>query len=291
MTLPTETTVVTYPAGAVTSAGVVLHVEAAPDDRLAVILDVTACHPVDAAWPDQGADRAVLRVAGTDVDVVDCVVAATDGEVLYLGADVPVRKGTEGWTFLVAHLVEAAAGAPLVEGAEVTVIVDAAYRADLSLGHTACHLASLALNATLAAAWSKEVQADALGNPNFDAIAIESSTIEERGSLDIYRVGKSTRKKGFAPAALTDDIVAVSTAVNELLTAWVSAGGPVIIEADGPGLIDRRYWHSTVDGTAVSIPCGGTHASDLAELGGIQVVLTTSSLDSAVEARMVTRVG
>ena len=63
MTLPTSDTVVLYPSGATTAEARVVHVEAVelPEGtRLAVVLDRTACHPVDAGWPDQGPDRAVL---------------------------------------------------------------------------------------------------------------------------------------------------------------------------------------------------------------------------------------
>ena len=106
MTLPATDTVVLYPAGSTRNGAVVLHVEPVPDGRTAVLLDETACHPVDAGWPDQGTDRAVLLTStGAEVAVTEAVVAATDGETLFIGADVPVRKGEEGWAFVVAHLV------------------------------------------------------------------------------------------------------------------------------------------------------------------------------------------
>ena len=105
MTLPSSDTVVSYPAGVVDGAGTVVHLEPLGDGRTAVLLDATPCHPVDAGWPDQGADHATLSWEGGSASVVDCVVAATDGTQLYLGADIPVRKGTEGWAFVVAHLV------------------------------------------------------------------------------------------------------------------------------------------------------------------------------------------
>ena len=59
MSLPVTDTRVTYPSGALVSTGTVLHVEPA-GDHLAVVLDETACHPVDAAWPDQPADTATI---------------------------------------------------------------------------------------------------------------------------------------------------------------------------------------------------------------------------------------
>jgi alanyl-tRNA synthetase len=291
MTLPRIDTRVSYPAGALASTGTVLHTEAAVDGRRVVLLDDSACHPVDSAWPDQPADRATLTVNGTVLDVLDCVVGATDGATLYLGAEVPVRKGTDGWAFVTAHLVDDAAAteAGLVEGAEASIAVDADYRHALSVGHTACHLASLALNAELTESWSKPAPSDALDHPNFDALAIETSRIEERGSVDIYRIGKSLRKKGFAPARLVDDLGEVETGVDARLTAWVTSGAAASVERDGELLTDRRYWTTTLDGRAVSIPCGGTHVATLAELSAPQVTLHAEQSDSALELRMTTR--
>ncbi|MBO0909505.1 metal-dependent hydrolase [Arthrobacter sunyaminii] len=284
MSLPTVDTTVTYPAGAVESSGTVLHVSDADGARV-VLLDTTAVHPVDAGWPDQGADRAVLTTAdGTSHEIRDAVVAATDGTDLFLGADVPVKKGTEGWAFTVAHLLPA--GAAVREGDSVRIDVDAAYRSALSAGHTACHLASLALNRQLAGAWKKDVLTDAAGNPNFDALAIETSTITEHGSTDVYRLGKSLRRKGFVPDTLLADLPAAEAGINAILADWTATGAEVRIECDGVGLTDMRRWSVDLPGGTVSIPCGGTHAASLKETGGIQVTLTAEEGDGAVTVTM-----
>ncbi|MEO7007317.1 MAG: metal-dependent hydrolase, partial [Terrimesophilobacter sp.] len=94
MTLPSAATVVTYPAGDVSGTATVLHVEEVAGGLTAVLLDATPCHPVDAAWPDQGPDLATLSWPGGSSAVRDCVVGATDGATLYLGEDIPVRSGT-----------------------------------------------------------------------------------------------------------------------------------------------------------------------------------------------------
>ncbi|WAP52066.1 metal-dependent hydrolase [Arthrobacter sp. ATA002] len=285
MTLPTEHTTVTYPSGAVESAGSVQDVRDLPGGARAVLLDVTAVHPVDAGWPDQGADRAMLETAaGRTYEVQDAVVAASDGTSLYLGADIPVKKGTEGWVFAVAHLLPA--GAEVQEGEAVRIKVDPAYRAALSAGHTACHLASLALNRQLAGAWKKEVLPDAAGNPNFDALAIETSTIKEHGSTDVYRLGKSLRRKGFRPEVLLEDLPAVEAGINAILAEWTAAGADVRIECEGERLTDLRRWSVDLPEGTVSIPCGGTHAASLLETGGIQVTLTASEGDGAVTVVM-----
>ena len=269
MALPTSDTIVTYPAGATVGTATVLHTEQQEDGRIAVLLDATPCHPVDAGWPDQGPDRAAIAWGHSTADVVDCVIGATDGIRLHLGVDIPVRKGTEGWTFVVAHLVEVAPP----EGQEVTVTVDAEYRRELSLGHTACHLASLALNRALADRWTKESPADALGSPNFDQAANDTSTIVPNGSFDTYRLNKSLRRKGFVTDGFAEALPAVTDAVNAQLASWVAADSPVRIDRDGDLLTDRRQWVCTLpDGEAV-IPCGGTHASSLGELGDLRVTL------------------
>ena len=275
MPLPLLSTVVTYPQGALESTGTVLYVEQLDDGRTAVVLDQTAFHAVDMAWPDQGADHGTL--AG--LEVVDAIVGATDGSTLFIGSEVPVRKGTEGWAFVVVHLVLGT----VTEGDSVEVLVDADYREALSIGHSACHLASLALNDALASAWTKDVATDAAGQPNFDALAIESSTILPNGSRDVYRVGKSLRKKGFNPAAL-DDVPLVEAAANERLAGLVGSAASIRIETDGPRLDDRRYWVSG----QYRIPCGGTHRDSVTDLVGTRIGLDRSEVNGAMELVMTT---
>lgn len=278
-------TVVTYPAGATASRGTVVHVADAGDGRTAVVLDETAFHPVDTAWPDQPADRGTLGVGGAELVVVDAVVGATQGDGLLLGPDVPVRTGTEGWTFVVAHLV--ADGSAIAAGDTVDVTVDAAYRAALSAGHTACHLASLALDAALADAWRKDAPTDALGAPAFDALAIQESRILPDGSRDVYRIGKSLRRKGFDPDAL-GDLDALRVRVDAQLADWIAAGGAVRIERDGDTLADRRTWVCELPGAEARIPCGGTHVASLHELSAATVAFTSAPVEGGLELVMTT---
>ncbi|MEX1077953.1 MAG: metal-dependent hydrolase [Homoserinimonas sp.] len=275
MPLPTTDTVVSYPSGATTGTATVLHAESLDSGQIAVLLDTTPCHPVDAGWPDQGPDRATLSWDQIVADVVDCVVAATDGTSLYLGSEVPARKGTEGWAFVVAHLVEVAPP----EGTEVTVTVDADHRRALSIGHTACHLAALALNRALADRWSKEASADALGSPDFDQAANATSTIVPGGSFDTYRLNKSLRRKGFITDGFAATLPAVTDAVNAQLASWVAADSPVRIARDGEHLTDRRSWVCSLPDGEATIPCGGTHASSLGELGKLEVTLELDDVE------------
>lgn len=293
MTLPTTDTRVTYPQGAVGSTSRLLHVEMRDDGRRAVLLDTTAFHPVDNAWPDQGPDRGELIIGGRAWPVTDCVVGATDGTTLYLGAEAPVRKGAEGWAFVVVHLIDGdgsdgsdTSDSP-GEGDDVTVRVDGGYRAAVSAGHTGCHLASLALNRALADRWKKDVAPDALGAPNFDALAIDTTVIGEFGSLDRYRLGKSLRRKGFSVEDL--DIEVTAAAVNGTLAAWTATGATIGIDVDGPGLTDRRRWICDLPGERAEIPCGGTHLTSLAGVD-VSVRLGLADLAGTPVLRMDTRV-
>jgi alanyl-tRNA synthetase len=284
VTLPSSDTIVTYPDGATTSSGTVLHVEQLSDGRYVVILDRTACHPVDSAWPDQPADRGTLTGAHGPQPLVDAVTGGVHGGVLHLGAALPVRTGTEGWAFVVAHVI---AGPPPAVGETVRVDVDEEQRAGLSAAHTGCHLAALALDLALSDAWSKPAPTDALGNPAFDALAIQRSRIHPRRSVDTYRIGKSLRRKGFSPAAL-DDPTAVAGRINAQLAEWIVGGGAVRVERDGAGLSARRTWVCELPSGTTDMPCGGTHVRDVAELVGLSVELTTRAIEGALELTMET---
>lgn len=288
--LPSRDTVVTYPVGALTATSRVLHIAPVSGGRVAVITERTSFHPVDAAWPDQPADAGVLR-SGVETFVIrDAVVAATDGESLHLGADIPVRKGVEGWSFLVAHLIDE--GAAITEGDEVVIEADATTRRVLSAGHTACHLASLALNRALAGRWSKAAREDALGSPDFDGIAIASSRIAANGSVDRYRLNKSLRRAGFDTASLPGHLDSLSEQVAGQLEQWIASGAAVRVERDGDGLTERRAWACDLpDGTA-RIPCGGTHLDSLAEFSAVVPTLAvaddagTPVLEMSTEAHL-----
>lgn len=292
MTLPDRDTTVSYPAGALATTATVLHVEQLADGHTAILLDETSCHPVDSGWPDQGPDRAVLRVrsapAAVELPIVDCVVGATDGSALHLGRDIPVPKGTAGWAFVVVHLATDDAAGAVAEGDSVDVQVDGEYRHALSAGHTACHLASLALNAALADRWKKDVRADGLGNPDFDGTANDVSLIREFGSTDTYRLGKSLRKKGFITDDLEDALGDIEATVNTSLADWVATDAAVRVDRDGDALTDRRTWVCELPGHTVRIPCGGTHLSSLGELGGLRAELTVTDVDGTMVLTMET---
>ncbi|MBF8193581.1 metal-dependent hydrolase [Nonomuraea sp. K274] len=259
-----NSTDVTFPDGRISGRSQIVGVVPV-GARHGLVVAETPFHPLDHTWPDQPADRGTIG----GLPVVDCVTGAqsTTGEV-FLGDAIPVRRGAEDWQWLVVHVTES----PLAVGTDVDLEVDGVFRAALSAGHTACHLAALALNAALAGRWRKEVARDRLGNPDFDQAAITSSRIGEHGSVDVYRLGKSLRKKGFSAEDL--DLGLVAQQVNDRLKEWVAAGAPVRLDVPGLGLTARRTWHCSLPDGEASIPCGGTHVRHTAELGRAEVTLT-----------------
>jgi len=287
VTLPHSDTTVLFPDGTVSADAVVLLVQPLPDGRVGVVLDRTPFHPIDLAWPDQGPDRGVLVAGDDEWPVLDVLIGATDGQDLTVGDGMPVRPGTEGWTFVVVHVTPS--DTELAEGRTVRAAVDTDLRTALSVGHTACHLASLALDHALAGAWSKPVPTDDLGAPAFDRLAVDRSVIRRYGSEDTYRVGKSLRKQGFDPSSL-DDTEVLAARVEATLRDWIATGAPVRIEREDQGLTGRRTWVCALPDGEARIPCGGTHVASLAELGPIAVRFATEPQKGGLGLTMTTRV-
>lgn len=264
-----ESTIVTFPQGATTGTATVVLMTQLPDGRAAVVTDSTPFHPLDHTWPDQPADRGTL--AG--LPVADCLTGAVapDGTV-HLGADIPVRRGEPGWAFVVVHVLPS--GGASAVGERVELVVDEQYRSELSRGHTATHVMALAMNAAAAPLWTKDVdRTDALGHPDLDSIAMAESRILPLGARDTYRLGKSVRKKGLSGDTLREALPAIQEQVNTQLAEWIGAGGAVHVETGGDARLEaRRLWTAQLPGgAAVSIPCGGTHVSDLRDLGRVTI--------------------
>ena len=271
----TAATIITFPSGSLVETARVVGVHPAQDGAV-VVLDRTPFHPVDHTWPDQPGDRGTLRVDGVEVAVTEAVMAAVsdEGEVA-IGADIPVKRGAEGWTWLVGHRIEAVPSL-LAAGAEVEATVDAAHRAGLSRGHTACHLASLALDLAVADLWRKDPGSDALGTPDFEGRANQTSFIHEDGAVDEYRLGKSLRKAGFDTEGFAASLTEREERINAQLAAWVASAAPSRIDVEGDTIVDRRRWVCALPVGTASILCGGTHASSLAEFASIRVSLDIS---------------
>jgi alanyl-tRNA synthetase len=269
-------TLVTFADGSVTGEGAVTRVEAASEGAV-VVVDATPFHPVDHTWPDQPGDSGALILGDARVVVVEAVMAAvSDGGDFAVGADIPVKRGAEGWTWLVGHRIDGEIPSALVDGAAVRLEVDAAHRAGLSRGHTACHLASLALDLAVADLWRKDPGADALGTPDFEGRANQSSRIHEDGSVDEYRLGKSLRRAGFDTETFAATLADREAAINAKLSDWVASAATSRIVAEGPTIVDRRRWHCALPEGEAVILCGGTHAASLTEFAAISVALDLS---------------
>ncbi|PTT45469.1 hypothetical protein [Aeromonas sp. HMWF016] len=241
-----------------------------------LVTDLTPFHPQSHLWPDQPGDMGHARWEGGEAAIGPCRMGAIspDGE-LFVDAEIPVKRGAEGWRFVVVHPLAGDHTLPI--GSRIELQVDRAARHTLSLGHSGCHLAALALNRVLIPYWRKEVsEHDALGQPDFDRLAIQSSRVEPCGSREQYRIGKSLRKKGVNSEALLADLALIAEKVNQQLADWIAAGGEIRRSRAGEAIIDSRYWHCTLEGQEVTIPCGGTHVASLAELGEVRVTLNPS---------------
>ncbi|MFJ6531695.1 hypothetical protein [Microbacterium sp. NPDC091662] len=269
-------TIVTFADGTVAGEGIVTRVESVGDGAV-VVVDTTPFHPVDHTWPDQPGDSGTITVAGDAVAVTEALMAAISDEGEFaVGSEIPVKRGAEGWTWLVGHRIEGAVPASLVEGAQAELAVDGARRVELSRGHTACHVASLALDLALSDLWRKDPGEDALGNPDFEGRANQSSRIHEDGAVDEYRLGKSLRRAGFDTETLAATLADRAAQVNDRLAAWIASGATSRIEAEGPTIVDRRRWHCALPEGEAVILCGGTHVDSLAAFASITVSLDLS---------------
>ncbi len=281
------TTLVTFPTGATEGASAVrelvpLGVPELPAGGLGLIVDTTPFHPVDHTWPDQPGDSGTVLVDGVIYPVVDAVTGAIgpDGRFA-IGEDIPVKRGDEAWSWQVVHVLESVPEPEALLGANAQLRVDAERRRMLSAAHTGCHLMALALNEALAERWRKSPgREDSFGRPDFDAIAMESSRMDEHASTDRYRIGKSLRKKGFDPDGLAEQLPELTDRVNARLAGWIAADAPVRIELFGgektARLTARRQWVCELPEGTASIFCGGTHVARLGELDALQCALSLS---------------
>lgn len=266
-------TIVTFADGTVAGEGTVTRVETGAAGTV-VVVDATPFHPVDHTWPDQPGDRGSIGVDGDAVPVTEALMAAVSGDGEFaVGGDIPAKRGAEGWTWLVGHRIDGAAPEWLTAGSRVSLSVDAPRRAGLSRGHTACHLASLALDLAVADLWRKEPGEDALGNPDFEGRANQSSRIHEDGAVDEYRLGKSLRRAGFDTETFAATLADREQRINATLAAWIAAGASSRIETEGPTIVDRRRWRCELPEGVAVILCGGTHVDSLTEFSSITVSL------------------
>lgn len=273
----TGSTRVTYPRGETRGTSAIILAEPYNGDpsKLIVVTEETPFHPVDHTWPDQPSDAGTLSVGGAAFTISDVLTGAIQAgsDELKLDKEIPVRKGADGWSFVVAHVVEVAGAvaAESLPGQVAFLEVDPVRRMQLSAAHSACHIAALALNKCTARLWRKEVLKDSLGHPNLDQLAMQVSKITTGGSTDHYRFGKSLRKQGLDSAALLEQITGVEACVNAQLDAWLKTDAAIRVEAPHAGLDARRTWACDLPDGPAQIPCGGTHLTNVREFDGVKV--------------------
>ncbi len=261
-------TLVTFASGRTTGRGLVVRTVSPSSGGPLVVVDSTPFHPVDHTWPDQPGDTGWID----DQAVINTVMAASGpGGDLLVAADIPVKRGEPGWTWHVAHCLADGAALPEV-GTQVDLTVDAERRWALSAAHTACHLAALAMNRATSRLWRKEVRLDSLGNPDLDQLAMESSVIDDGGSTDIYRFGKSLRKRGFDSTGFADQIAVIVADVHSQLETWIASEAPIVVADGGDRRVSApRRWTCALPEGLAEMPCGGTHIADLGAFGAVRV--------------------
>ena len=263
---------VTFPSGSCREKSIVMAVAQHGDDFI-LMTEATPFHPRDFQWPDQPEDKGcVENEDGRRYTLSDTVFVGISPEGIFsVGDEIPVKKSSPDWYFCVGHVVRGER--PLFSrGAAIVLQVDEERRTALSRAHSATHVMSLALNRTLAPLWRKEAPwIDALGNPNFDQIAMEQSEIGLLSCTDRYRLGKSLRKRGFTTDGLRESLPRCVEEVNAAIAAWLAEGSDIRVRTEGDSLTSYRYWCATVDGIDVEVPCGGTHVRCFREIGTARI--------------------
>jgi alanyl-tRNA synthetase len=274
-TIETDT-LVTFPTGACSGVGQVLGCYRLATGGWGVVVDATPFHPVSHLWPDQPADRGWLN----DQPLTDCLTGTVNriNGGLQLGQQISARRGDPDHRFVVVHCL-AGERCPVTMGDAVQLRVDTAHRQALSQAHSACHLATLALNESLEAWWRKDPGIrDARGHIDFDRLAIAESRITPGASVDTYRLGKSLRKRGFRSADACEELSAIEFQASALLASWLSTGVTIAVECEGPGLSDSRRWVAQVaDEPQWAVFCGGTHVVRMDRSTPIEIELTTGA--------------
>lgn len=265
-------TLVEFPQGITESTSTVL--KSWHDSSLGkylFITDVSPFHPSDHVWPDQPADYGQVVSSGNTYQISNSLTGAFSPEQeFFLDSDIPVKRGEEGWSFVVVHVCENKVDCH----SSVRLIVNNDRRLKLSKAHSSCHLAALALNKALHSFWSKETRTDSLGNFDFDSLAIQKSHVGLQESVDIYRLGKSLRKKGLSAVDVESNLASIEDTCNSIVNEWVSTDCPIEIICPDKHLDSKRLWQCALPNGVASIPCGGTHVNNTLQLLGLRVNLS-----------------
>ncbi|PMJ95511.1 metal-dependent hydrolase [Vibrio sp. 10N.261.55.A7] len=247
------------------------------NNQLNVVTRETPFHPVSHIWPDHPADKGQITVCGRTLDVDSCLVGAVEvsTNTLYVGSEIPVKRDADGWAFVVVHCIKDC-NLEINVGDCIRLEVDKDYQQALSRGHSAGHLAYLALNKILTESyWRKDAdRKDPHGNYDFNSYAQVTSFVTEDTCHDVYRLGKTLRKRGLNSAQMIEDLVLIAERVNQQLEYWIQSNAVVMMSCEGEFLTSSRYWSCDLgEGAKATIPCGGTHITSLEEFHTLKVTL------------------
>lgn len=261
-------------------------------ENFIVIVETTPFHPRDYRFCDQPQDRGYIEdVQGKRYPLADVVFVGISPEGIFsVDEEIPVKKNEPGWYFCVGHVIHGDRPT-LSSKSPITLQVDETNRSALSRAHSAAHMMALSLNRTLAPLWLEESPCpDALDAPDFDHVTLESSSVSPMHCRDVYRIGKSLRKKGFAGDSLKADLKRHEDELNALIEKWLLEDVPVVVRADGDDLTSFRSFCTRIEGRSVEIPCGGTHVRSLREIGNVLVRLSMPD-DTTLQADTFVREG
>ncbi|MFZ2315108.1 MAG: hypothetical protein WAW86_05565 [Gammaproteobacteria bacterium] len=275
--LPSENTLVTFPSHSHKETSVIQAIFdfANHPDKKIIIVERTPFHPVDHRWPDQPGDRGEMLVMEQKYEIINSIMVGWDpnNKATYFDSEIPVTRDNDDWLFWVGHVVVCAQEASDMLGKAATLIVDENYQFSLSVAHSICHLTSLSLNKCTKDLWDKPVMQDSLGNPNFDALAIQKSLISPFASADSYRLGKSIRKKGLDVQQFFERLPMIEKAINDQLKIWLQSDLHPTVMPEICNINERRYWKVELPDGAAQIPCGGTHLNNFKNIKGVKVKL------------------
>lgn len=246
------------------------------DSMFAVVTDISPFHPVNYSWEDQPSDSGRMIIEDRSIDIVKTVISASDrysNEIVY-HHDIKgfIQDRNPGnIDFGIAHFIFTDDSILTKSGAMISLEVNQLYRNKLSLAHSACHLMALALNKVTAEYWKKNIANDSLGNPDLDNLAIVRSKITALSSKDIFRLGKSIRKKGLDTQSILSDINQLAEKIEKTVNQWILSGGEITLSSNNDNVISKKTWHCRIEGKEVSIPCGGTHVKNISEIKRVKV--------------------
>ncbi|RAW96404.1 hypothetical protein CKY04_15280 [Photorhabdus sp. S8-52] len=242
------------------------------EDGAILITQDSPFYPKNYKWPDQLHDNGIISIDDKELAVTKVYTTGLIDGHLYIDQEI-TKQATPPAKIMPAHYLPDLQGISERDliGKTVTLSVNDKTRYRVSATHSMAHFMSLSLNKATNHIWSKVYDTDDLGNYNLDKAAIYQSSITELQSIDIYRFGKSIKKKGFDENILIENLDKINREVNNTLNNWLSQGAEITIEYQSKEINDTRLWKSTIDSTVVTIPCGGTHINNINEVKGVNV--------------------